>query len=365
MEITKNIYFMLLILSYIIIYFRVLNQHKERYKLKKVSIIFYSFQLEIIIFILNNIEIVLIKPNLIEYMILFILNILIVEIVIKRYLSTLKIKVLYKKNIYYLSIIRYIEVNILMLRLKYNRVKEFIFRSLKNMKPILGIILIEIISIGIFKYITRIENKEWEIFELILTTIIITSYINISNEEKERRTKLKTQSRNIELLEKDMNTYLDKIVSFIGIDMYSENKKVYCLEDSNWYKNKFKQYAETDKYIENVKININKIDNTRNCIDIYTKNFIERIKERKENIIYVNSNLNKENIFNLYIEYLQDFRVEENKAENREEIASIIIERVPDLMYFCSKVIKICKYPWNKNNAIYNRIEKLIVFQDQ
>ena len=96
---------------------------------------------------------------------------------------------------------------------------------------------------------------------------------------------------------------------------------------------------------------------------LYTHNLSKEkeYKTKNQTSQIIDKTLEKEQIFNGSIQFLQEFRIEVNRKQTKEEIAKHIIEKIPDVMMLCSKILKISNYPWNKDDIVYNRIEKLIV----
>lgn len=80
-----------------------------------------------------------------------------------------------------------IEIFVLKIYPTFKRIMRAFFRISKELILLIPVITIEMFFIYCFSFFIPIKDKEWDIFELILTTVIITAYINIYNSERERR----------------------------------------------------------------------------------------------------------------------------------------------------------------------------------
>ena len=185
-------------------------------KLEKIALLIYTLLLAFLWMILLNSSIYLFKPTKLKIIIFEIFAIIIIFI-LSSIFKKLKFKYIYGDKEYNIDIITAIEILVLKIYPILERVNSFIFRTLKNLISLIPIIIIELLFIYCFSIFKSIDDKEWEIFELILTTIIITAYVNVYNSERERRNKLKWQYKYSYFVENNMYDYIEKIMLIIGL----------------------------------------------------------------------------------------------------------------------------------------------------
>lgn len=180
----------LFIISFVVICLITRKQILNSCKLEKVSMCIYIIILELVWIFLFSVSILLFKYSTLKIFIFGVLSLLII-LILNEIFENISFRYFYMNNIYRISLIKSIEILILRIYPMFIRIKRGCLRILKNLVQLFPVIIIEIFFIYVFSAFLPIQDKQWDIFELILTTVVITAYVNIYNSEKERKNNLK------------------------------------------------------------------------------------------------------------------------------------------------------------------------------
>ena len=347
------------LVSRIYFYVNIKNEKTKKCKLEKFSFLIYSMILGLLWIILLNISIYFSKYTKLKF-IVFGVSGLILLLILKEILKRIKFKYSYRDKEYKINIIIMIEILALKIYPIFKRIKRAFFRMLKELITLIPVIVIEILFVYFFSFFSSIEDKEWDIFELILTTIIITAYINIYNSERERRNKLKWQYKYCYFVESNMYDYIEKIMILIGITKEEKYKSLDYLAFPEPLITEIKEFKITDKYKQFINKNINNTEIIQKYIEEITETFVNNLKENRNELIFIKENNNNEDyVFHNCIDTANNIKRNILLADIN-KIGDTILMMLPDLIYYCSDILKLINSIWDEDNVYSDRINSIL-----
>ena len=350
------VYVTLSIISFLILFFISSKQKTTNCKLEKISIFAYTIILELIWFIMFNTILFFINFSVLK--LLFAASLcFILSVIINNILSNKKINYTYKYHTFSVSFIILIEVSVLTIYRYYRRFKNFIVRTPKRIVYLIPLIIIELIAIYIFSLFVDMQNKEWEIFELIFTSIVITAFINIYSAESTRHNNLKWQYTYYCFLESKMYNYISKLIKLIGID---STKCVYIFDKPSIIINELKAYSNSQCFNQFIIENQNDPEKCRKFIEDISETFIYTLKEPHNEIISTKH-------FKKHEDYFYHNCIEETdklKSEillaNIYDIVNVIQKRLPDIIHFSSSILSLINAVWDEDKKYSDRIRSIL-----
>lgn len=347
------------LVSLIYFYVNIKDKKTKKCKLEKFSLLIYSMTLGLLWIILLNISIYFSKYTKLKF-IVFRVSGLILLLILNEILKKIKFKYSYRDKEYKINIIIMIEILTLKIYPIFKRIKRAFFRMSKELITLIPVIVIEMLFVYFFSFFSSVEDKEWDIFELILTTIIITAYINIYNSERERRNKLKWQYKYCYFVESNMYDYIEKIMILIGITKEEKYKILDYLAFPEPLIAEIKEFKITDKYKQFINKNINNTEIIQKYIEEITETFVNNLKENRNELIFIKENNNNEDyVFHNCIDTANNIKRNILLADIN-KIGDTILVMLPDLIYYCSDILKLINSIWDEDNVYSDRINSIL-----
>lgn len=347
------------LVSLICFYINTRNKKMKKCKLEKFSLLIYSMTLGLLWMILLNTSIYFFTYTRLKF-IVFGLFALILLFILNEILKRIKLKYLYRNKEYNINIIILIEIVVLKIYPTFKRIKRAFFRMLKELISLIPVIIIEMLFIYCFSFFTSIEDKEWDIFELILTTIIITAYINIYNSERERRNKLKWQYKYCYFVENNMYDYIEKIMILIGMTKEEKYKILDYLSFPEAIITEIKEYNTTERYKKFINKNIHNTEEIKKYIEEITETFVNNLKENRNELIFIKENNNNEDyLYHNCIDTANNIKRNILLADIN-KIGDTILIMLPDLIYYCSDILKLINSIWDEDDVYSDRINSIL-----
>ncbi|MBQ2916703.1 MAG: hypothetical protein IJE59_00750 [Clostridia bacterium] len=288
-------------------------------------------------------------------------------IILIKVISNIKIQIMHDFEIYTIKIKYCFKIIYYKLILKLKKTIRLIKRMIKYLQDIIPITIITFIAISVIipigirtnKYID-IYSGIWDLKSLFLSPIIIVYFVNMINNEKSRRKKLRMQYNMIAIIEIKIEKYiqkiekniydcnvLEKINPIISWEHYEEyiqkiykkiNSKGRKLTDKHKAKELFVQHTKT------LLLKLEKLEDSINELEIeYSQNeFLFR---------YLLNTIEED------IEILED----SNNVNINERITNTYVDIIRDSLYF----LKELRYIWEKDMIIDNKIKNILVKKGQ
>lgn len=350
--------------SFILFYIITTKQSSNDCKLEKFSIFLYSTILELIWIILYNTCLYFVYHSTSLHLTFNGLLCIIITIAINEIFANITFKYLYLDETYNISSIMILEVLLLKIYPYFKRVKRWIYRILKKIIQLIPIIILELLFIYIFSLFISLQDKSWEIFELVLTTVIITAYINIYDSERDRRRNLKWQYKYSYFVEYSMYDYIEKMLLLIGIHSKYDDEPLDYFADSSEIIYNIENYNNTPDYQNFLNKYNNNTEQVQKYIEDLTETFINNLKEHRNEIIYIKQNENNEDF--LYHHCINDANKlkREILLSDISEIGNIILQSLPELIEDCSTILKLINSIWDEDDIYELRILNLLKNSD-
>ncbi len=349
----------IVLVSIICFYINIKDKKIKKCKLEKLSLLIYSLVLGVLWIILLNTSIYFFKYNKMKFIVFGVLG-LILLFILNEILKRIKLRYLYRNKEYNINIIIVIEILVLKIYPTFKRIKRAFFRISKELISLIPVIIIEMLFIYCFSLFTSIEDKEWDIFELVLTTIIITAYINIYNSERERRNKLKWQYKYCYFVENNMYDYIEKIMILVGITKEEKYKILDYLAFPEAIITEIKEYNTTERYKQFINKNINNTEKIQKYIEEITETFVNNLKENRNELIFIKENNNNEDYLYHNCIYTANNIKRNILLADIYKIGDTILIMLPDLIYYCSHILKLINSIWDEDDVYTERINSIL-----
>lgn len=298
-------------------------------------------------------------------MIKFIVTIFLFIILIKLILN-IKLKVIHDFEIYNVKIKCYPKIIYYKLILKWRKIIRLIKRMRKYLQDIIPITIITIIAMGIIipigikinKY-TDIYSGIWDLKSLLLSPIIIVYFVNMINNERNRRKKLRMQYNMIAIIEIKIEKYIKKIEKHIY--QFNVFEKVNPI--MSW-----KHYEEYTRRLHK------KIDTRRKKIDKhkakelfigYTKILLLKLEKLEDSINELEIEYSDNGFLFRYLLNITEEEIEFLEESNNVNINNKITDTYISIIRYSLYFLKELRYTWERDMLIDNKIKKILVKKGQ
>lgn len=124
------------------------------------------------------------------------------------------------------------------------------------------------------------------------------------------------------------------------------------------YRNK--EYNTTERYKQFINKNINNTEKIQKYIEEITETFVNNLKENRNELIFIKENNNNEDyLYHNCIDTANNIKRNILLADVN-KIGDTILIMLPDLIYYCSHILKLINSIWDEDDVYTERINSIL-----